>query len=138
MARITQHRFTVRSTDMDADRIVNNARYFEYFEQARLEHLVALGMIGRPRLPNSRGRSFTIAETRCRYRAPLRHRDAVLAEAWTERVGNRSFGLAYRLTRESDNLVVAEGDSAQVWLDDEGKPAPLPDDVRAALEASLA
>lgn len=138
MARITQHRFTVRSTDMDADRIVNNARYFEYFEQARLEHLVALGMIGRPRLPNSRGRSFTIAETRCRYRAPLRHRDPVLAEAWTERVGNRSFGLAYRLSRESDNLVVAEGDSAQVWLDEEGKPAPLPDDVRAALEASLA
>jgi acyl-CoA thioester hydrolase len=135
--RITTHRLVVRSTDMDADRIVNNARYFEYFEQVRLEHLVALGLFQRPRQPGTPGRSFTIAETRCRYRAPLRHRDVVLAEAWTERVGVRSFSLAYRLTREADNVVVAEGDSAQVWLDDEGKPAQLPEDVRSALEESL-
>lgn len=138
MPRITEHRLVVRSTDMDADQIVNNARYFEYFEQVRLEHLVALGIVGRPRQPGRPGRSFTIAETTCRYLAPLRHRDVVVGQAWTSKVGTRSFALAYRLVRESDGTPVADGSSAQVWLDAEGRPTPLPEDIRETLNASLA
>ena len=134
MTLVTGHRMVVRSTDMDADQIVNNARYFEYFEQVRLEHLVALGILGQPRRP---GRSFTIAETTCRYLAPLRHRDVIRGEAWTSKVGTRSFSLAYRLVRESDGMTVADGSSAQVWLDADGRPDPLPGDVRAALEGSM-
>ena len=134
---VTEHRLVVRSTDMDADQIVNNARYFEYFEQVRLEHLVALQLFRRPRAPGESRRSFTIAETTCRYRAPLRHRDVVLGKAWTSKVGTRSFELAYQLSRDSDGVVVAEGSSAQVWLGEDGKPAPLPDEVRQALTESM-
>ena len=32
---VTEIHITVRSTDMDADRNVNNAVYFTYFEQSR-------------------------------------------------------------------------------------------------------
>lgn len=136
-ALITEHRLIVRSTDMDADQIVNNARYFEYFEQVRLEHLVALQLFRRPRAPGESRRSFTIAETTCRYRAPLRHRDVVIGKAWTSNVGTRSFQLAYELTRDSDGVVVAEGSSAQVWLGEDGRPSPLPDEVRESLLASM-
>lgn len=134
---ITEHRLTVRSTDMDADQIVNNARYFEYFEQVRLEHLVALHLFQRPRAPGESRRSFTLAETTCRYRAPLRHRDVIVGKAWTSMVGTRSFQLAYELSRESDGVVAAQGSSAQVWLDEDGRPAPLPDEVRASLVRSM-
>ena len=134
---VTEHRLVVRSTDMDADQIVNNARYFEYFEQVRLEHLVALQLFQRPRAPGESRRSFTIAETTCRYRAPLRHRDVVVGRAWTSKVGTRSFHLAFELTRESDGVVVAEGSSVQVWLGEDGRPTPLPDDIRRALDASM-
>ena len=136
MPRITEHKLWIRSTDMDADGIVNNARYFEFFEQVRLEHLVALGIIARPRPAGRPSRAFTIAENTCRYLAPLRHRDIVVAQAWTQEVRNRSFVFSYRLSRESDGVVAAEGSSAQVWLDGDGRPAPLPDDVRAALTDS--
>lgn len=134
---VTEHRLVVRSTDMDADQIVNNARYFEYFEQVRLEHLVALQLFQRPREPGETRRSFTIAETTCRYRAPLRHRDVVVGRAWTSKVGTRSFHLAFELTREADGVVVADGSSVQVWLGEDGRPTPLPDDVRRALDASM-
>lgn len=138
MARVTEHEIWIRSTDMDGDGIVNNAHYFEFFEQARLEHLIALGVVVRPRPADASGRSFTIAETRCKYAAPLRHRDRVAAQAWTATIGNRSFSLAYRIELLPERTLVAEGDSALVWLDDDGRPTPLPDEVRAALESSLA
>lgn len=122
---------------MDADGIVNNARYFEFFEQARLEHLVALGIIARPRPVGGSNRTFTIAETTCRYLAPLRYRDTVVAQAWTKEIGNRSFVLAYRLVHVPEDVVAAEGSSAQVWLDADGRSTLLPDAARAALQDSM-
>jgi acyl-CoA thioester hydrolase len=136
--RTTEYPIVIRSTDMDADQIVNNARYFEFFEQARLEHLAALEVVKRPRPPGEPARSFTLAETTCRYRAPLRHRDRVTVRAWTHEVRNRSFILAYEIRLDDGDTLVAEGTSAQVWLDEEGRPSPLPDRVRAALEESMA
>lgn len=55
----------------------------------------------------------------------------------TTRVGSSSFALAYRITREGDGVLVAEGESVQVWLGEDGRSAPLPTPVRAALEGSL-
>ncbi len=134
---ITEIDIRVRSTDMDADGIVNNARYFEYFEQARLEHLAGIGLVKRPRPPGEHSRSFTIAETTCRYKAPTRHRDALVVRAWTQQVGNRSFILGYEIVHSAVGSVVAEGSSAQVWLDAEGRPTPLDDEARVALVRSL-
>jgi len=54
----------VRSVDMDADRVVNNAVYFMYFEQARLAHLRRLGVIRQPRPPEELARSFTMPPPR--------------------------------------------------------------------------
>lgn len=134
---ITETYIQVRSTDMDADGIVNNARYFEYFEQARLEHLVSIGLVKRPRPPGELDRAFTIAEATCRYRAPVRHRDPLTVRVWTKHVGNRSFVLAYEIVRRDTASLVAEGSSAQVWLDAAGQPAPLDAAARAALVGSL-
>lgn len=136
--QVTACEIRVRSTDMDADGIVNNARYFEYFEQARLEHLIALGIVVRPRPLGDRQRTFTIAETTCRFLAPARHRDRLMARAWTDEVRQRSFVLGYEIVRVDDGARLATGSSAQVWLGDDSKPAYLPPAVREALERSRA
>ena len=128
---------TVRSTDMDADRNVNNAVYFQYFEQSRLEHLLGLGVI---RWPPSRGGDppqFALVETTARFRAPAFHRDVLGVRTLTTGVGNRSFTLAYEVRRQSDGALICEGASVQVWLDADGQASPLPQDVRAALQRSL-
>ncbi|MCK9485887.1 MAG: acyl-CoA thioesterase [Dehalococcoidia bacterium] len=137
MPRVTEYRMRVRSTDMDSDRIVNNAHYFEYFQEARLDHLAAIRVTGQPRKPGDGGRTFTLAETTCTYRSPLRHRDDIVVRAWTKEVRNRSFVLGYEIVRQDSGALVAEGSSAQVWLDAEGAPTPLPDAVRQALQDSL-
>ena len=135
MPQRTEIEIHVRFTDMDAQGVVNNSRYFDYFAEARLEHLRRLASVESTGSAGG-GRTFTIAETTCRYRAPLRFRDQLKVACWTTEVRNRSFLLAYEIVRQ-DGTVAAEGTSAQVWLDSEQRAAALPDPVRLALESSL-
>ena len=133
---VTEIHITVRSTDMDADRNVNNAVYFTYFEQSRLEHLLRLGVIRWPLGPTDRSQ-FALVETSARFRAPSYHRDVLTVRTRTTEVRNRSFVLGFTVHRLSDGALICEGSSAQVWLDADGRPAPLPDDVRSALRSSM-
>lgn len=130
MAGNTEIELWIRSTDIDADGIVNNSRFFQFFEQARLEHLIGLGAIVRPVPPGASERPFTVAETTCRFLAPLRHRERIVVQASTREVGRSSFVFAYEIRRVGDGSVSAVGSSAQVWLGRDGRPMPLPDEVR--------
>ena len=114
----------VRSVDMDADRVVNNAVYFMYFEQARLAHLRSLGVIRRPRSPEDPDCSFAIAATEARFLASTAFPETLRVSAWIREVRNRSFIMAYEAVRLSDGIRVAEGSSAQVWLDADGQAPP--------------
>lgn len=132
---MTEISITVRSTDMDADRNVNNAVYFSYFEQSRLEHLLRLGVIRWPPGPTDRPQ-FALAETSARFRAPAYHRDVLTVSTRTLEVRTRGFSLGFEVRRVGDRVLICEGSSVQVWLDDQGRPAPLPEGVRVALVAS--
>ncbi len=134
---VTETRIPVRSTDVDADRNVNNALFFVYFEQGRLEHLLRLGVIDRYPHPPGERPLYTIAETTARFRAPAFYGDVIVVRTCTRVVRTRSFLLAYEVYREADGTLLCEGSSAQVWLDHVGRPAPLPTHVRAALLTSL-
>ena len=131
----TEIELTVRSTDMDADRNVNNSVYFQYFEQSRLEHLIRFGIVERSRPRDAGGAPFALAQTSAQFRAPAVHRDRLTVTTCTTTIGTTSFTLAYEVRR--DGTLICEGSSVQVWLDAEGRAAPLPPNVRAALERSL-
>jgi acyl-CoA thioester hydrolase len=132
---VTEVEIIVRSTDMDADRNVNNSVYFQYFEQSRLEHLIRFGIVERPRPRDAGSAQFALAQTSAQFRAPAVHRDRLTVSTRTAAIGTKSFTLTYEVRR--DGTLVCEGSSVQVWLDAEGGAAPLPDGVRAALERSL-
>lgn len=133
MPQITDFDVFVRSTDMDADLIVNNAVYFQYFEEGRLEHMRQLKMMrdGDP------ARTFTLAETTCKFLAPAYHRDVLTVKTFTLEVRNRSFMFGYEILNKKTGQKVAEGTSAQVWLDESGRPTPLPPKIRISLEESI-
>lgn len=132
---VTEIQLTVRSTDMDADRNANNAVFFQYFEQSRLEHLVRFAVVEWPRRRDAGGAQFALAQTSAQFRAPAVHRDLLTVSTRTTAIGTKSFTLAYEVRR--DGTLLAEGSSVQVWLDAEGRSAPLPPEARAALERSL-
>lgn len=132
---VTRTPVVVRSTDVDSDGHVNNARYYEYCEQGRLAHLQRLGVVGvEPRRVPYHG-LFTIVETRCQYLAPAYYGDVLEVRTMTVAVGRSSFRLRYEVARDGE--VIAVGESVQVWLGPDGRSAPLPPSAREALEASL-
>jgi acyl-CoA thioester hydrolase len=134
-SHVTVTRLTVRPADMDADRNVNNAVYFEYFHQSRLEHLARLG-VWRPR-GSQDDNLFALAENTCRYLAPSFYGDVLSIWTATHAVGSSSFQLVYRIWRKSDGALIAAAHSVQVWLDGSRQPTSLPPPVREGLTASL-
>ena len=134
-SHVTVTVLTVRPRDMDADRNVNNAVYFEYFHQSRLEHLARLG-VWQPR-GSGDNNLFALAENTCRYLAPSFYGDVLEIWTATHAVGQSSFQLVYRIWRQSDDALIAASHSVQVWLDGRNQPTQLPPLVREGLQATL-
>lgn len=133
----TEVEIAVRSTDMDADRCVNNAVYFQYFEQSRLEHLLRWGVIKWPP-PRGGGRTrFAVAQTAAQFRLAAVHGDRLSVLTRTVAVSSRSFTLSYTVRRASDGVLLCDGSSVQVWLDREGQATDIPIAARAALTRSI-
>ncbi len=133
--KLTTTRVAVRPNDMDADRNVSNAVYFDYFYQARLEHLRRLDIydVENPQYASL----FALVENTCRYLTPAYYGDVLILWTATHAVGTSSFQLVYHVWRERDERLIALGHSVQVWLDQTRQSAPLPSAVHIALTSSL-
>ncbi len=124
----------VRSTDVDADGIVNNAVYYQYQEEGRVKMLLGMSLLGEGHKSIDGDRFFTIAENGCRFLAPTRWPSRVVVETRVTEVRSRSFRLEYLIADAASGEVKSEGYSAQVWLDASGAAVPIPDGARKVLE----
>lgn len=116
--------------EMDAFGHVNNVVYFRYFENARIEYLIRIGLI------ETRGVGPILATASCRFRRPVTYPDQLLVGVRASAVGEDRFTLEYRLVSSRQEAVAAEGESVVVCYDHEkGRKAPLPPNVRQAIEA---
>jgi acyl-CoA thioester hydrolase len=121
----------VRFGDIDALGHVNNAVFFTYMEQSRMEYLTQLGLptLGQTNL------SFILAEAACQFKAPIRYGARLEVKSRVERIGNSSFSMAHQIEDRSTRQVMATGRSVIVVYDyAANKSAPLPLDWRAAIE----
>lgn len=119
--------------DMDYWRHVNNIVFFRYFESARIEYLDRIGF-----RQEVEGGSVgpILASTNARFRRPLTYPDTVVVGARTTRLDDDRFEMAYRLVSRAQGAVAADGGGTLVSFDyARNAKAPLPPQVRAALEA---
>lgn len=129
----TQMAIPVAWGEMDAFGHVNNVVYFRWFETGRMSLFAELGVTLRD---INEGCGPILAETRCSFRKPVTFPDTVTVHTSISRIGTKSFGMRYRIESESLGDTVAEGDGTLVWYDyAKNETAPLPDDLRARLEA---
>ncbi|MBO9523268.1 MAG: acyl-CoA thioesterase [Nocardioidaceae bacterium] len=121
----------VRWSDVDAYRHVNNVKYLEYVQEARIAYL--LGM----RVPGDRFGATVIARTDVDYRRPILFRLAPYqVHTWVSHVGTSSYTLAAEI-RDGDELL-ASAQAVVVAFDAETqRAAPLPEDQRARLLEQL-
>lgn len=121
----------VRFGDIDAMGHVNNAVFFTYLEQSRLQYMLHLG------LPAFRATklNFILAEVSCQFKAPILYENRLEVKSRVERMGNSSITMTHQIEDRLTRQVMAIGRSVVVVYDYElNQSAPLPIEWRAAIE----
>ena len=121
----------IRWGDMDAYGHINNTVYFRYMEQARVEWIEEMQVPVRPG-----GDGPVIINASCTFLIPMNYPGMVEVRTFIGAIGRSSCETFAEMRLEGDERIYAEGAAKVVWMNMEsGKSIPLPDHVRALLEA---
>lgn len=124
----------VRFSDVDVYGHVNNVKYFEYLQEARI---VLMGRLWEE-VPASTGRtSLVVAQVDVDYKVPILHRAAPYdAWTWVTRVGNTSMVVESEIV--DGDVLLARARVVLVFFDQVTGRSRVPDEsVRAPLLAAL-
>jgi acyl-CoA thioester hydrolase len=125
------HRETVRFRDLDPMGHVNNAVYLTWIENARIEFLRALGAFDSP---YTREMTMILARAEVDFRSPLSFGEEVEITVRLDRLGTKSFDLAYEL--RAGDRVAAEARTVLVTYDyEKAAPIEIPAEWRERLAA---
>lgn len=118
----------VRFSDVDVYGHVNNVKYFEYYQEARLAFLISLG-----RETGEEGFRLVVARLDVDYKRPILFRaEPYVVESWVTRVGRSSFDVASEI-RDGDT-VLSRAHAALVSFDlAEQRSRPLTEGERRRL-----
>jgi acyl-CoA thioester hydrolase len=114
----------VRFSDVDVYGHVNNVKYFEYFQEARIQLMVASGR------ELGQGYHLVVAQTDVDYRRPILFRaEPYDCATWVSHIGSTSV-VFESVVRDGDD-VLARAKVVGVCLDSAtGRPAPVPAEFR--------
>jgi len=140
-AGLSPHRYEchVRFSDVDVYGHVNNVKYFEYYQEARIAFVLALS--GRVYDVDSTHRQV-VARIDVDYKRPLLFRPEPYAvQTWVTRVGTSSYDLSCRIVDPEEPGAETVYSTAEVRLvaydTATGRSRPLTAEERERLELSL-
>jgi acyl-CoA thioester hydrolase len=114
----------VRFSDVDVYGHVNNVKYFEYFQEARIQLMVTHG--------REMGNDFhlVVAQTDVDYKRPILFRaEPYDCRTWVSRIGTSS--IVFESVVSDGDDVLARARVVGVCMDNEtGRPTPVPDRFR--------
>jgi len=123
---------TTRWSDNDIYGHINNVKYYAFFDTIVNGHLIERGV-----LDIQDGLTVgLVVETKCNYFVPLAFPDRLEGGLRVDRIGTSSVQYGVAIFRERAETAAAAGHFIHVYVDRETRrPAPLPDKLRAELEA---
>ena len=123
-----------RWIDNDVYGHVNNVVYYAYFDTVVNQYLIEQGVLdiqGSPVIG-------LVIETQCNYFAPVTFPDVIHAGLRVAKLGTSSVRYEIALFRNDERGAAAQGHFIHVYVDRATRqPAPVPREVRAALEKIL-
>lgn len=114
----------VRFVETDLMGVVHHSNYFRWFEMARVEYLRA-GNVLLPELIAA-GIVFPITDVQCKYRQSAHFDEMIRIEATLVEFSRAKMCFSYRVMRDMDNMLLAEGSTQNVFTDKKGRVTRLP------------
>lgn len=104
----------VRYCDCDMHQHLNHARYFSFFEQARVEFFAKIGL--KPR-SDYHSIPFIIAAAHCNYLAPVHLNDCITIRVLPTHIGRKSIHVHYEMRISGKGKPVATAHTVLVMYD---------------------
>ena len=124
----------VRYAETDQMGVVYYGNYFVWFEVGRVELMRALGF--EYKLMETEDDCFiVVAEASCRYRQSAKYDELLRVRTRISQAGNRVVKYAYEILRDSDDTLLATGETTHVICGKDGKPKQLPQKYRDKFRA---
>ena len=115
----------VRFVETDMMGVVHHSNYFRWFEMGRVAFLAQANLTLGDFMAD--GFLFPIGEVSCKYKMPARFDDAIRIEASLVEFSRVKMVFRYRVLREADETLLAEGRTQNVFTDQSGRVCRLPD-----------
>lgn len=123
---IQKKTFPIEWGDMDALGHVNNGRYFDYFQQARIEWLESIG------LNMQQGTGPVVIHVACTFLKPIIYPATITLISSLHSPGRSSFIIDHEIYQDSE--LMTQGTSKVVWVDyHKQRSTPLPDAIKDLL-----
>lgn len=120
---VQEKTFPIAWGDMDALGHVNNTRYFDYFQEARIQWLAELG------LDMEQQQGPVVIQIGCTFLKPVIYPAILRLVSSVHSLGRSSFIIDHDLWQKDE--LMAQGTSKIVWIDyNLNKSIPVPEKIR--------
>jgi acyl-CoA thioester hydrolase len=119
-------RLRVRYAETDQMGVVYHANYFIWFEVGRVELMRHLGFDYK-QMEAEDDCHIAVVEATARYRHPARYDDMLIIRTHVKAQRGFVIKFSYEILRESDDMLLCEGETTHVVCDGEMKKRTLPE-----------
>ncbi len=130
--RVTHTNINVQGFHIDRYGHVNNARYLEFFEQARWQFIEEYL---NPAIPEKKNWQFTVIEINIKYKKPLFFNSDIVIETKIEEIKYVKTLMSQKIYLKENKELATIGKVSFVIVDTvSGKPIRITDDLKRYLE----
>ncbi len=122
----------VRYAETDQMGIAHHSNYLIWFEAGRSDFCRDRGFSYKD-MEEREGALLVVAESYVRYKSPAFYEDVLLVRVRIGEIRSRSLRFVYEIVRQSDEALIAEGETLHLVTDEQKKVRTLPDAYRDLL-----
>jgi len=124
----------VRYAETDKMGIVHHSNYLVWFELGRSEFCRSRGF-SYLEMEEKENALMVVAEVYCRYKSPAHYEDVLTVRTSVAEIRSRSLRFIYEIYRDTDQKLLAEGETLHVVTDKNKKVRSLPETYKEKLLA---